>query len=117
MAKPSGDYTPLGGFVFLVRRLSNMPTLQQILQPRRDIERRAVGRTTINRDVSVYFAGQEVVHACLVRDITNNGAGLRLNELNIVPSEFGISFDNFRTMRRCRLIWRDGDFLGVAFET
>jgi hypothetical protein len=28
-------------------------------------------------------------------------AGLRLNGLNIVPSEFDISFDNFRTMRRC----------------
>jgi hypothetical protein len=45
------------------------------------------------------------------------GAGLRLTGLNIVPSEFGISFDNFRTMRRCRLIWRDGDFVGAAFET
>jgi hypothetical protein len=27
-------------------------------------------------------------------------------------SEFGISFDNFHTMRRCRLIWRAGDFVG-----
>jgi hypothetical protein len=40
-----------------------------------------------------------------------------LNGLNIVPSEFGISFDNFRTTRRCRLIWRDGDFVGAAFES
>jgi hypothetical protein len=40
-----------------------------------------------------------------------------LNGLNILSSEFGISFDNFRTMRRCRLIWRDGDFVGVAFES
>jgi hypothetical protein len=94
-----------------------MPTLQEILQPRRVFERRAVGRTTINRGVSMYFAGQENVHACCVRDVTNHGAGLRLNGLNIVPSEFGISFDSFRTMRRCRLIWRDGDFIGAAFET
>jgi len=40
-----------------------------------------------------------------------------LNGLNIVPSEFGISFDSFRTMRRCRLVWRDGDFVGAAFES
>jgi hypothetical protein len=40
-----------------------------------------------------------------------------LNGVNIVPSEFGISFDGFRTMRLCRLIWRDGDFLGVAFKS
>jgi hypothetical protein len=88
-----------------------MPTLQEILEPRRDIERRAVGRTTINRDVLMFFTGQDF------RDVTNHGAGLRLDGLNIVPSEFGISFDNFRTMRRCRLIWRDGDFVGVAFES
>jgi hypothetical protein len=95
-----------------------MPTLQEILhQPRRDFERRAVSRTTINRDVLMYFAGQEGVRACCVRDVTNHGAGLRLNGLHIVPSEFGISFDNFRTMRSCRLIWRDGDFVGAAFES
>ena len=94
-----------------------MPTLREMLQPQRDVERRAVGRTTINRDVLMFFTGQDRVHACSVRDVTNHGAGLRLNGLNIVPSEFGISFDNFHTMRRCRLIWRDGDFVGAAFES
>jgi hypothetical protein len=92
-----------------------MSTLQEILQPRRDIERRAVGRTRINRDVLMFFAGQEPEHACCVRDVTNQGAGLNLNGLNIVPSEFGISFYRFRTMRLCRLTWRDGDFVGVAW--
>jgi hypothetical protein len=92
-----------------------MPTLRELPQPRRDIERRAVGRTTINRDVLMFFNGS--VHACYVRDVTNHGAGLKLNGVNIVPPDFGISFDNFRTMRRCRLIWRDGDFVGAAFET
>jgi hypothetical protein len=94
-----------------------MPTLQEILQPRRDFERRAVGRTTINRAVLMHFAGRESVQVCNVRDVTNHGAGIRLNGLNIVPSEFDISFDKFRTTRRCRLVWRDGDFVGAAFET
>jgi hypothetical protein len=40
-----------------------------------------------------------------------------LNGLNIVPSKFDIACDNFHTMRRCRLIWRDGDLVGVAFES
>jgi hypothetical protein len=94
-----------------------MPTLQEILQPRRGFERRAVGRTTINRGALMHFAGQEGVQACSVQNVTNHGAGIRLNGLNIVPSEFAISFDNFRTTRRCRLIWRDGDFVGASFET
>ena len=90
--------------------------LQERLQPHPDVERRAVGRTKIDRDVLMCISGQDGVHACCVRDVTNHGAGLRLNGLIMVPSEFGISFDNFRTMRRCRLIWRDGDFVGAPFQ-
>ena len=81
-----------------------------------NLDRRAIGRTMINRDVSMIVLGQDLIHACRVRDVTNHGAGIQLNGLNIVPSEFGISFDNFRTMRQCRLIWRYGDFVGAAFE-
>jgi hypothetical protein len=94
-----------------------MPTPQEKLDPDRDVERRAVGRTTINRDALMYFSGRELVHACCVRNVTNHGAGLRLNGLNIIPSEFGISFDDFCTMRLCRLVWRDGDFVGLVFES
>jgi len=91
--------------------------IREFLQPKCDFERRTVGRTTINRDVLMFFTGQDRVHGCCVRDVTNHGSRLRLNGLNIVPSEFCISFDKFRTMRRCRLIWRDGDFVGVTFES
>jgi hypothetical protein len=93
-----------------------MPMLQEMQQSRRDVERRAVARTTINRDVLMFFAGQDRVQPCCVRDATNLGACIRLNGLSIVPSEFGISFDRFRTMRLCRMVWRQGDSLGVAFE-
>ena len=90
--------------------------LQEMQQSRRDVERRAVGRTTINRDVLMFFTGQDRVQPCCVRDVTNLCACIRLNGLSIVPSEFGISFDSFRTMRLCRMVWRQGDFLGVAFK-
>jgi hypothetical protein len=79
-------------------------------------ERRSKERTVINRDVLLFFMGSKGVHSCCVRDVTNDGAGIRLSALNMVPSDFGISFDNFRTMRRCRLVWREGDFVGAAFE-
>jgi hypothetical protein len=91
-----------------------MPTLQEILQPYAT-ERRAIGRTLINRGALMHFVGFDGVYGCCVRDVTNLGAGIRLNGLNIIPSEFSISFDNFRTMRLCRLIWRDGDYVGVTF--
>jgi hypothetical protein len=80
-------------------------------------ERRSKGRTVINRDALMFFRGNETIHSCCIRNATSDGAGLRLSGLGIVPLEFDISFDRFRTMRKCRMIWRDGDFLGVAFES
>jgi hypothetical protein len=44
-------------------------------------------------------------------------AGIRLYGINVIPVEFDLSFDNFRTIRRSHLIWRSGDFFGVAFST
>ncbi len=52
-----------------------------------------------------------------VRDVTNLGAGMRAQDLKVMPLNFGLSFDNFPTVRMCRLIWRQSDFLGVAFES
>ena len=56
------------------------------------------------------------MRSCAVRDITNLGAGIRTQDLPALPLNFELSFDNFRTARKCQLIWRDGDFVGVAFE-
>jgi hypothetical protein len=99
-----------------------MPMANQSQAPLPDddavFERRAKGRTTINRDALLFFEGREKVHPCCVGDVTNDGAGIRLSGgLSILPLAFGISFDKFRTMRKCRLIWRDNDFVGAAFES
>jgi hypothetical protein len=93
-----------------------MLTLYEILS-QGTAERRTIGRTIINRHALLFFAGQSGVHGCSVRDITRQGAGLRLNGLNMVPLDFDFSLDNFHSVRRCRLIWRDGDFVGVALRS
>jgi hypothetical protein len=93
------------------------PTMIQKILQRRDTERRSVGRTRINRDAMLFYPGRASVFSCCVRDVTNCGAGLHLKAIDVIPVEFDLSFDNFRTVRRCRLIWRDGDFLGLAFES
>jgi hypothetical protein len=92
-----------------------MPILQQILQ-RSGVERRAIGRTRINRGALLFFSGKVGVVSCCVRDVTNEGAGIRLDGFSVVPIDFYLSFDKFRTSRTCRLVWRDGDFLGVMLD-
>jgi hypothetical protein len=79
-------------------------------------ERRSIGRTTIFKSAKLFFNAQSGALACGVRNITNAGDGIRMDGLNILPVNFELSFDNFQTTRECRLVWRDADFIGVAFR-
>ena len=80
-------------------------------------ERRSSGRTTVCKSAKMLFSPQRGTVDCTVRNITNTGASIRIDGLNILPTNFELSFDNFRSSRKSRLIWRDGPFLGLAFET
>ena len=82
-----------------------------------NFDRRSIGRTKISKAALLFFNEKTGVHRCTVHDVTNLGAGARAQELKAVPLGFGLSFDNFRTVRMCHLIWRRGDFFGVAFES
>jgi hypothetical protein len=80
------------------------------------MDRRSIGRTKICKSALLFISGQIGVRSCGITDITNAGAGIRTQDLTILPLNFELSFDKFHTVRRCRLIWREGDFIGVAFE-
>jgi hypothetical protein len=80
-------------------------------------DRRSIGRTKISKGALLFFSEGAGVHACTVHDVTNAGAGIRLQGLKVIPLDFELSFDNFRTVRACRLIWRQGDWFGAAFES
>jgi len=80
-------------------------------------ERRSIGRTRIAKGALLFFCGQTGVRSCGVTDITNRGAGISTRDLAVLPLNFELSFDNFRTTRHCRLVWREGDTLGATFES
>lgn len=79
-------------------------------------DRRSITRTTISKDALLFFDAKRGVLTCRVQDVTNAGAGIELHSLNLLPPEFELSFDKFHTIRECRVIWRQGDFVGVAFQ-
>jgi hypothetical protein len=93
-----------------------MPTIEQILLQGR-VDRRAAGRTSFDRNALLFFAGQPGLFGCSVRDVTNSGAGICLKGLCVLPIEFNLSFDNFQTTRRCRLVWRNDDYIGVSLAS
>jgi len=91
-------------------------TLESLEEWEDAFERRSVGRTKILTGALLFFSKRAGVHSCTVRDLTNLGVGIRAQSLQIMPLDFGLSFDGFRTVRTCQLIWRQGEFFGVAFE-
>jgi hypothetical protein len=80
------------------------------------IERRTVGRTVVSKGALLFFGAPGGVFTSEVRDVTNVGTRIRLNRLSVLPRNFELSFDNFRSVRKCRLIWRRDHFTGIAFE-
>ena len=53
---------------------------------------------------------------CTVQNITSSGACLKLANTYGVPETFELTFEQGRTRRACRVVWRTADELGVAFE-
>jgi hypothetical protein len=78
-------------------------------------ERRAIGRTKISIQANILFNKQQRSVICHVHDATNNGARIQADNLRLLPLTFELSFDNFKTARDCRLIWRNANLLGIAF--
>ena len=79
-------------------------------------ERRVAERNWVHRDALLSIPRLKSVYSCGMRDLSDRGAGLRLNDLPLLPTEFNLSLDGFRTTLACRLIWRDGDFAGITFQ-
>lgn len=79
-------------------------------------DRRSIGRTRIAKEALIFVSGQIGVRSCGVTNITS-GAGIRTQDLPVLPVNFELTFDHFHSVRKCRLIWRQSDFIGVAFES
>jgi hypothetical protein len=68
----------------------------------------------VNETLLLSLPGQVRFQPCQVRDLTVFGAGLWLDKFTLLPIEFELSFDRFRTSFRCGLIWKDRG--GVEFK-
>lgn len=53
---------------------------------------------------------------CGIRDLSREGAGLRLDGIVLLTTDFKLSLEGVRHLFVCRLVWRDGNFAGVKFE-
>jgi hypothetical protein len=77
---------------------------------------RRVKRTQMLKCGKIITAGSSAAIGCIVCDLTNLGAGLRILPGEPVPDCFELSFDSCRFRRTCHVRWRHKERLGVEFS-
>lgn len=87
------------------------------IEDAQDADRRDRKRTRVRRDAKILVPRRSSVIFCTVEDLTSVGARLKLANTFGVPETFELTFEHGRTRRSCRVMWRTGDRVGVAFET
>jgi hypothetical protein len=61
-----------------------------------------------------FDGGQEL--RIVAYDVSRTNAVVHADGLGLLPIYFYITFDDFVTVGKCRLIWRHRDDIGVVFE-
>ena len=80
-------------------------------------DRRRVTRTSVYLGGLLFFNGRLGVRGFRAIDSSDRGLKLHTHRHAILPITFVLTFDNFVTVQRCRLVWRRGDLLGAIFLT
>jgi PilZ domain len=80
-------------------------------------ERRRTARTRVFRAAHLITPDRHSMIECTVRDLSAGGACLQVASPLGIPEFLDLSFDSFRSFRRCRVRWRSENRLGVAFRS
>lgn len=64
----------------------------------------------------MFFNRRRGVFTCELRDITDVGIGLRLNDPDVIAPTFNVTLDNFSSVRLCQVIWPRGRYIGAIFR-
>jgi hypothetical protein len=78
------------------------------------LERRKIQRTIVMASARIIFEDASSID-CTVRDLTVAGAGILTAPILGISDHFDLTFDGARSLRPCRVIWRQRDRMGVEF--
>jgi hypothetical protein len=79
-------------------------------------ERRQVDRLKTTQGALIFSDQQRGVRSCALRDISDSGVGLRLNDQYVIAPVFKMTLDNFRNVQTCAVIWSRGRYIGATFQ-
>jgi hypothetical protein len=78
-------------------------------------ERRRIPRSRALKGAKIAFNHHHSVIDCVVRNLTDLGAMLKVPNTAGIPERFDFRLEHERTYRPARVIWRRDDTLGVEF--
>lgn len=81
------------------------------------VDRRCADRKSVDHEALGLFPGAEDALGCQVLDISETGAKLRLNGVDIVPRRFKLFVPETRSLFECETIWRSSEEIGVRFRS
>ena len=77
-------------------------------------ERRHTLRHRTYKGAHIASRGRSTI-ACIVRNLSDGGACLIIDNPVGLPETFHLVFDDGESDRQCRVVWRGRDRLGVRF--
>ena len=83
------------------------------------VDRRGSPRQALGRDVLVYTEDGKPIGACQLCDVSASGARLSMagRTMDKLPEEFILVLaKRAKVNRRCRVVWRSQDEVGVRFS-
>jgi PilZ domain len=78
-------------------------------------ERRKSFRVDWNAAALVYDCKGGWGYPCVIKDLSSGGAKITGVIIESLPDEFMLRISRARGSRKCRVLWRDADKLGVEF--
>ncbi len=84
------------------------------IQSMTDEDRRGSQRRRLIRRGNVIFRNGNCTMSCQILDISEGGARIRPLDTAYLPEEFILKLRDGE-VRRCELVWREGDVIGVRF--
>ncbi|MBR1220529.1 PilZ domain-containing protein [Bradyrhizobium sp. U87765 SZCCT0131] len=72
-------------------------------------------RRRIDREGWITMPGDFAARRCIVIDISDSGAKLQIDDPRFTRTQFELRLSRTDPGRRCRVTWRRGTQIGVAF--
>ena len=80
-------------------------------------ERRSAERKVVHIGANAILANSEATLECTILDVSETGAKLELNNVDIIPAHLKLYIPEIDQFFECDVVWRVENQMGVQFNT